>query len=109
VSFDEKLVKRVRRILSQHPNVVEKSMIGGRSFMLNGNMCCGVTSTGLMVRVGRAALEQALAQPHVQPMEFAGRRLSGFVRVDPEGYQTDTALATWVQQGIDFAATLPLK
>lgn len=77
--------------------------------MLNGNMCCGVTSAGLMVRVGRAGLDQALAQPHVQPMEFAGRRLAGFVCVDPQGYKTDTALVAWVQQGVDFASTLPAK
>lgn len=109
MSYDEKLVERIRRILSNRQDVVEKRMIGGLSFMLNGNMCCGVNSAGLMVRVGRADLEQALAQPHVHPMEFAGRRLSGFVCVDPEGYPTDTALTAWVQQGIDFVASLPAK
>jgi hypothetical protein len=24
--------------------------------------------------------------------------------VDPEGYQTDPALATWIQRGLDFVA-----
>jgi hypothetical protein len=28
----------------------------------------------------------------------------GFVLVDPEGYQTDPALATWIQRGLDFVA-----
>jgi TfoX/Sxy family transcriptional regulator of competence genes len=108
-SYDVKTVERLRRILSSRQDVIEKRMIGGLSFMLNGNMCCGVTSAGLMVRVGRAGLEQVLSQPHVRPMEFAGRRLAGFVCIDPEGYRTDAALAAWVRQGIDFAASLPEK
>lgn len=84
-------------------------MVGGLSFMVNGSMCCGVTGTALMVRVGPEARERALAQPHVRPMEFAGRPLAGFVCVEPGGYATDAALESWVQQGIDFVSTLPTK
>jgi TfoX N-terminal domain len=72
-------------------------------------MCCGVTGSALMVRVGREAYQRMLAEPHVRPMQFAGRRPTGFVLVDPEGYQNDTALATWIQRGLDFVATLPAK
>ena len=107
MGYDEQLAGLVRGILSGRRDVVEKKMIGGLSFMVGGKMCCGLTSSGLMVRVGAAALEWALAQPHVRPMEFAGRPLAGFVYVDPAGYRTAKALATWVQRGIDFAATLP--
>jgi len=106
MGYDEQLAERVRGILSGRPDVVEKKMIGGLSFMVGGKMCCGLTGSGLMVRVGAAALEWAMAQPNVRPMEFAGRPLAGFVCVDPTGYRTAKALATWVQRGIDFAATL---
>ena len=84
-------------------------MVGGRSFNLDGNMCCGVTSAGLMVRVGPNALEQTLKLQHVQPMKFGGRRLTGFVVVDRAGYRTDAALKVWLQRGIDLVATLPTK
>ncbi len=109
MGYDEQTAARVRRILSGRRDVVEKKMVGGLSFMANGRMCCGVNSTGLVVRVGPEARVRALAQPHVRPMEFAGRRLAGFVCVAPRGYRTDTALATWVQRGIDFVSTLPGK
>jgi hypothetical protein len=33
--------------------------------------------------------------------------MSGFARVDPEGYATDAALKTWVQRGLDAVASLP--
>lgn len=106
MGYDEKTAERVRQFLSGQHDVVEKRMIGGLSFMVSGSMCCGVTRDGLMVRVGPEAREWALAQPYVRPMEFAGRPLSGFVCVDPEGYETDTALAVWIQRGIDFVSTL---
>src|ERR1700716_894168 len=108
-SYDEKAAERVRGVLSGRRDVVEKRMVGGMSFMVDGSMCCGVTGTALMVRVGPEGRESALARPHVRPMKFAGRPLAGFVCVDPQGYRTDKALATWVQRGIDFVATLPVK
>ncbi len=109
MGHDEQLLGRVRRILSGRQDVAERRMIGGLSFMVNGHMCAGLTGTGLMVRVGPDGYERALSRPHVQPMELAGRRLTGFVCVNPEGCRTDTALAAWVQQGIDFVSTLPAK
>ena len=39
----------IRRVLQSA--VTEKKMLGGLSFMLNGNMCCGVLGDDLMVRV----------------------------------------------------------
>jgi hypothetical protein len=109
MGYDKKTAERVRRVLSRRRGVVEKKMVGGLSFMVNGSMCCGVTGTALMIRVGPEAREWALAQPHVQQMKFAGRPLGGFVCVDPAGIRTDTALATWVQRGIDFVTALPAK
>ena len=82
-------------------------MVGGLSFSINGSMCCGVSDTALMVRVGPEGREQALAEPHVRPMEFAGKQLSGFVLVDAEGFATDAELTRWVGRGIDFVSTLP--
>ena len=63
-------------MLSGRTDVVEKKMVGGLSFVVNGNMCCGITGTALMVRVGADSREQALREPHVQPMLFADRALN---------------------------------
>jgi TfoX-like protein len=108
MGYDEQTAERVRRSLRGR-TVVEKRMVGGLSFILDGSMCCGVTGNRLMVRVGPEALERTLGMPHVQPMKLGGRRLTGFVLIDPAGYRTDAALNAWVQRGIDFVATLPAK
>lgn len=109
MSYDQKTAERLRRILSRRADVVEKRMFGGLCFMVNGGMCCGLTNTAFMVRVGPDRYEEALAQPHARPMDFTGRPLAGMVYVDPSGYKTDEALAKWVQRGVDFVSTLPAK
>jgi TfoX/Sxy family transcriptional regulator of competence genes len=109
LSYDPEAAERVRRLLSGRDDVVEKKMVGGLSFLVNGNMCCGITGTALMVRDGADGREQALREPHVRPMQFAGRALSGFICVEPVGFAADDALARWVQRGLDFVSVLPVK
>jgi TfoX N-terminal domain len=110
VSYDPDVADRVRRVLAERAEVAEKKMVGGGlSFLVNGNMCCGVRGPALMVRVGADGRARALAEPHVRPTLLAGRALSGFVSVEPAGFAADDALAGWVQRGLDFAAGLPAK
>jgi TfoX/Sxy family transcriptional regulator of competence genes len=109
LSYDPVAAERVRQLLAGRDGVVEKRMVGGLSFLVNGNMCCGITGTALMVRVGAEGREPALREPHVRPMQFAGRELSGFICVEPAGFAADDALASWVQRGLDFVAGLPVK
>ena len=100
MAYDRDTVARVRRLLASRGDVVEKKMVGGVSFNVHGRMCCGVTSTGLMVRLGPGAA--ALDEPHVRPMLMGGKRLSAFVLIDPEGYADDAALASWVRRTLEF-------
>ena len=109
MSYDPEAAGRVRQLLSGRDDVAEKKMVGGLSFLVNGHMCCGVTGPALMVRVGADGRGQALGEPYVRPMEFAGRALSGFVCVDPAGFAADDELARWVQRGLDFVSGLPAK
>jgi TfoX/Sxy family transcriptional regulator of competence genes len=109
LNYDPETAERVRQLLSGRDDVVEKKMVGGLSFLVGGNMCCGITDTALMVRVGAKGREQALCEPHVRPMQLGARALSGFIRVEPAGFAADDALASWVQRGLDFVSGLPTK
>jgi TfoX/Sxy family transcriptional regulator of competence genes len=104
MSYDETLATRIRALLSERDDVVEKKMFGGLCFMVNGAMCCGLTATDFMVRVGPDEYEQALARPHARPMDFTGRPLEGMVYVAPSGIGTDAALAWWVNRGVAFVS-----
>jgi len=106
MSYDAQTVERVRRALAGRDDITEQKMVGGLSFLLRGTMCCGVTGSRLMVRVGAQNRDRVLAEPHVQPMEFGGRPLAAFVCVQPDGFRTDAALLSWIQRGLDFVASL---
>ena len=109
MGYEEETAERVRRAISREHHLAEIKMFGGLCFMVNGNMCCGISDKALMIRVGAASREQALAQPHTRPMTMRGKSLGAFVLVDPEGYRTEAALAKWVQRGVNFVSTLPGK
>ena len=64
---------------------------------------------GLMVRAGTDGYDAALREPHVQPIEMAGRIMTGFVRIGPEGYHTEASLKAWLNRALDFVTTLPAK
>jgi len=69
-------------------------------------MFCGITKGVLMVRIGRARYEEALSKPHVRPMAFTGRPMTGYVFVDPPGLRTAASLGKWVAWATEFVATL---
>jgi hypothetical protein len=62
-----------------------------------------------MIRIGKDACERMLTQRYVRPMEIAGRRTRGFVRVQPEGLAKDAELAEWVRRGMQFALEVSEK
>jgi TfoX/Sxy family transcriptional regulator of competence genes len=109
MSYNEELAVRIREQLAHRSDVVEKKMFGGLCFMVNGAMCCGLTQTSFMVRVGAEAYEEALARPHARPMDFTGRPLTGMVYVAPEGLETQAALARWVRLGLAFVTEPPAR
>ena len=109
MAFDETLADRVRVELEDQPGLTEKRMFGGLCFLLRGHMCCGIVRDTLMVRVGPDAYDAALSEPHAREMDFTGKPLRGMVYVAPVGLRTDSALASWVRRGAEFAGSLPPK
>jgi hypothetical protein len=110
MAYDTHAADGIRVLLADHQGVVEKKMMGGVVFMVNGNMCVTASGRGgILVRVGPDAQARALKEPHVKAVAMAGRSMTGFVRVMPEGYRTAAALRKWVKRGLVYVATLPAK
>ena len=107
MAYDEALAQRVRDVLEARPGLSERKMFGGIAFMLAGNMAVGIVGDDLMVRLDPEDVQRALTEPHVRPMDFTGRPLKGMVFVDSAGTASDEDLASWVDAGADFAASLP--
>jgi TfoX/Sxy family transcriptional regulator of competence genes len=64
MAYDEDLAARVRALLAGRVEVSERQMFGGLTFMIEGNMCCGVNGDELIVRLDPDREDEALARPH---------------------------------------------
>lgn len=109
MAYDQGLAQRIREELDQIPNLSEKEMFGGIGFMINGNMACGVNKDEMIVRVGPENYAQALEKPHTRIFDFTGRPMKGWVMIAPEGCESDDDLKYWIEQGVAFAQSLPMK
>jgi hypothetical protein len=107
MAYDEALAGRVRAALADRTNVSERAMFGGLAFMVGGHMACGVVKDELMLSLGAAAAEEALALPGVRPMDFTGRPMRGKVFVGPEAVATASAVKAWVDRAAAHASSLP--
>lgn len=104
----EILVDRVRHRLEGRP-VTTRRMFGGLTFMLNGNMLCCVSKKGLMARVGAKAEPTAIRRPHAAPCLGAGRRMAGFILVEPTGVAAESDLEAWLDMALAYVGALPPK
>jgi len=109
MAYDQDLAKRVSLVLHDFPDLTEKKMFGGVGYLRNGNMACGVHKEFLIVRVGPDHYEEALEMEHSKVFDITGRAMTGWVMVAPPGCADDETLRAWIQQGLDFASTLPAK
>ncbi|MEU9372647.1 TfoX/Sxy family protein [Streptomyces sp. NPDC048255] len=109
MTYDEGLAQRVRERLGERPDLTEKRMFGGLTFLLHGNMTVGVAGDELIARVGPEGTERALARPEARPMDFTGRPMRGWVTVGGPSLAEDAVLDHWITTATAFAATLPPK
>ena len=111
MAYDEGLAQRIGEVLDElaPPGRDEKKMFGGIGYLIQGNMACGVHKEHLIVRVGPARYQEALAAPHTRVFDMTGRAMKGWVMVSPDGCASDADLKAWVRQGVDFARSLPAK
>jgi TfoX/Sxy family transcriptional regulator of competence genes len=109
MAYDEILALRARQEMQHLPGFMEKKMFGGVGFLLWGNMACGVNGDELIVRVGPQGYDEALAQQHTRLFDMTGKPMRGWVMVEPEGVASESDLRRWIEQGIQFALSLPPK
>lgn len=102
------LIERTRALIPDS-NVEQKKMFGSTCFLVNGNMLVCASKRGLMARVGKDQEAEALSKPHASPCRPTGRPMPGFIRVEPEGIESDEDLKEWVELARNYVCALPPK
>jgi TfoX/Sxy family transcriptional regulator of competence genes len=110
VAYDEELAGRIREQLAGEPNLTEKKMFGGLSFLIGGNMAIAASGQGgLLVRVDPEESDELVATTEATTMVMRGREMKGWLRVPAEHAGTNEQLAEWVKRGTSYARSLPPK
>ncbi len=103
MAYDEKMVDKIREIISQtYTDIEEKKMFGGLCFMVNGKMFMGVRTERLMVRLDPDIYEKVMEKEGCHPMNFTGRSIKGFVYVNIDAVSTKKALVYWIGLALDY-------
>jgi TfoX/Sxy family transcriptional regulator of competence genes len=80
----------------------EKKMMGGLAMMVDEKMCVGVIKDNLMARIDPDIYETALSRYGCKPMDFTGKRMKGYVFVEPEGIDQEEDLEYWLELALEF-------
>jgi hypothetical protein len=104
----DELADRVRRIVGLDPRIVEKTMFGGLTFLLNGHILIGCKKDGqALLSVGKENNTAALARPGATQMIHGGRTMQGFIWVDADALEDDDGLEGWVRFALDAVGKMP--
>jgi TfoX N-terminal domain len=110
VAYDERLAERIREIVATESGLTEQKMFGGLAFLIGGNMAVAASGGGgVLVRVAPEESDALVASTNARLMEMGGRRMRGWLRVDPADVRTKRQLVTWVGRGTAYARSLPAK
>ena len=110
MAYDEELAERIRELVGSEADLTEQKMFGGLAFLVGGNMAVAASGQGgILVRVDPAESDALVATTKARLMEMGGRRMRGWLRVDPEDVRTKRQLARWVERGTTYARSLPAK
>ena len=106
MAYNEKLTNRVREALAGAPNLEEKKMFRGVTFMVNGKMCVSVGDDELMCRFDPSLQDTLVKKDGCREMIQGGRTMKGFVFVSEEVLKTKKDLAFWLQLSLNFNARM---
>lgn len=102
MAYNEELANRIRQKLVGLPNVVEKEMMGGLTFMYNDKMCVGIIKDELMCRIDPILHAESVEKTGCRTMDFTNRPMKGYVLIDESGMRSKRDFDYWIELSIDF-------
>jgi TfoX/Sxy family transcriptional regulator of competence genes len=102
MAYNETLANRVRERLADMPNIEEKAMMGGLTFMFNDKMCVGIIKDELMCRIDPQLHDTAVEKAGCRTMDFTNRPMIGYVLIDDTGMKTKKDFDYWIDLALDF-------
>lgn len=102
MAYNEKLAQRIREKLAVLPNVEEKAMMGGLTFMVNDKMCVGIIKNELMCRIDPEFHATAIEKHGCRTMDFTNRPMMGYVLIEDSGMKSKKDFDYWIDLALSF-------
>ena len=102
MAYNEKLADRIRERLVDIPDIEEKKMMGGLTFMVNGKMCVGIIKDELMCRIDPVIHNTVVEMNGCRTMDFTKRPMIGYILVDDTGMRTNKEFDYWIGLALEF-------
>lgn len=102
MAYSENLANRIRQRLAELPNIEEKEMMGGLTFMFNNKMCVGIIKDELMCRIDPTLHEESVEKIGCRTMDFTKRPMKGYVMIDESGMKSQNDFDYWINLALDF-------
>jgi hypothetical protein len=100
--YNEKLADRIREALQHLPNVEEKKMFRGVTFMVNDKMCVSVSGDEMMCRFDPAFQETVADKKGFRPMIMKGREYKGYGYINQDGIKSKKDFDYWIGLAFEF-------
>ncbi|HET9345303.1 MAG TPA: TfoX/Sxy family protein [Candidatus Limnocylindrales bacterium] len=111
-SFDKsppELVDRFGAVLAGYPDAERRKMFGYPAAFVGGNMATGLFADKWVVRLPDDEIEPAKAAGAGAFEPMPGKPMKAFVVIPATDVDDDAAIRTWVERGIAFARSMPVK
>lgn len=109
MAYSEKLANRIRERLASLPNIEEKEMMGGLTFMYNRKMCVGIIKDEMMCRINPILHDTEVKRIGCRTMDFTKRPMLGYVLVDDRGMKTKKEFDYWINLCLEFNSKAKLS
>ena len=102
MAYSEDLAIRIRNRLIDLPNIVEKKMMGGLTFMYNEKMCVGIIKDELMCRIDPSMHAACIEKNGCRTMDFTNRPMIGYVLINSIGIKSEDDFDYWINLALEF-------
>jgi len=102
MAYSEELANRIRETIQDLPDVEEKKMFRGVTFMVDGKMCISVSGDRIMARIDPALHDELVEKPGCNIVTMAGRPNRGFLYVEAFAIRNKNDLDYWIGLALEY-------
>jgi hypothetical protein len=110
MAYDKVIEAIIQKICVGEKGLTSKNMFGGVCYLVGGNMAFGIYKDNLIIRLGSPEqAQQEIDSGRALPFDITGKAMKGWVKIPKAELDATGDYKKWLDRGLAFAKSLPLK